>query len=96
MTRVTADGVHAAIRHFPGSASQIEALACENESFRDLCDELAAAEEALAAVDRLAEAARAERRLEWLSFIRGALAEIGAELRRIKVVPIERGNRRKS
>lgn len=96
MRGVTAGGVHAAIRHFPKRAGQIEALACDSENFRDLCDELAAAEEALAAVDRLAEAAQAERRLEWLSFIRGALAEIGAELQRIKVVTIERGSRRRS
>lgn len=96
MTRVKADGVHAAIRHFPDSARRIEALACDSESFRDLCDELAAAEKALAAVDCLAEAARAERRLEWLSFIRRALEEIGAELRRIKVVPIDCANRRRS
>lgn len=94
MTRVDADAVDAVIRHFPDSARQIEALAHDSESFREVCDELAVAEKALALVDSLSGDRRAERRLEWLCFIRGALAEIGAELRRVKVVPIERGDRR--
>lgn len=88
MAGTETDGLRAAIKHFPDSAREIEALFRDKENFRDICDELAAAEEALAAVERLDSAAWAERRLEWLCYVRGALAEIDAELRRDKVVPL--------
>jgi hypothetical protein len=94
MSHTTQEGVLAAIRRFPAKRREIEALARERESFGDICDELAAAEQALAGVDRLDEATRAERRLEWLSFIRETLAEIEAELRRANVVPLDRGGHR--
>ena len=87
-------GVLAAIRHFPDRRDDIEALAKERESFRDMCDELVAAEAALSAVERLDEATRAERRLEWLSYIRGTLAEIDAELRRVNVISLDRRSRK--
>jgi hypothetical protein len=94
MSSAKQECVLAAIRHFPGKAADIEALARKSEKFRDICDELAAAEEALSAVDRLDEALRGERRLEWLGFIRRALEEIEGELRRVNVVPIARSGRR--
>jgi hypothetical protein len=84
------DGVPAAIRHFPAQATEIEALARESERFRDLCEELAEAEAALSAVDGLDLALRAERRLEWLAFVRWALKEIDADLRQARVVSIDR------
>lgn len=93
MASVKGEATIAAIRHFPERAKDIEMLVRDSESFRDLCDELAEAEEALATVEGLEIATRAQRRLEWLSFIRGTLAEISAELRRVKVVSIDRSRR---
>jgi len=90
------EGVRSAKQHFPNRAQDIEALARESERFRDLCDELATAEAALAGVDQIDEAKRAEQRLEWLSYVRGALAEIDVELRRFNVIPIDRHGRRRS
>lgn len=94
MSSGNAEGVKAVIRRFPARRLAIEGLARQKESFRDICDEFAAAEAALAAVDRLDEAAQAKRRSEWLCFIRGALAEIEAELQRCNVVSIGPGGRR--
>ena len=48
------------------------------------------AEAALAAVDRLDGTVRAERRLEWLGFVRGALKDIDGELRHARIVSIGR------
>ena len=87
-------GVLAAIRHFPDRRDEIESLAKERESFRDMCDELVAADGALSAVECLDEATRAERRLEWLSYIRSTLAEIDAELQRLNVISWRRGGRK--
>lgn len=84
------DGIQAAIRHFPAKGSDIEALARQSERFQDICDELAEAETALSAVDRLDISLRAERRLEWLEFVRWALREIDDELRQARIVSIGR------
>ena len=94
MASAKEDGVQAVLQRFPTRREAIEALAQESESFRDICDELVSAERALATVDHIDEPARAERRLEWLCFIRGAWAEIEAELQRVNVIPIDRGGRR--
>ncbi|MBN9026438.1 MULTISPECIES: hypothetical protein [Kaistia] len=87
------DGIEAAIRHFPTQADDIKALARESELFRDICDELAEAEVALWTVDRLDVALRAERRLEWLGFVRWALKEIDSELRHARIASFSRTNR---
>ncbi|ODT12177.1 MAG: hypothetical protein ABS35_40885 [Kaistia sp. SCN 65-12] len=87
------EGVLAAIRHFPARMAEIESLARASERFREICGELADAEAALAAVDRLEEALRAERRLEWLGFVRSALKEIDGELRHARIVSIGRTGR---
>jgi hypothetical protein len=90
MTSGHEDGMRVAIRHFPARAAEIQTLIGESERFREMCAELAAAEDALAAVGRLDEGLRGERRLEWLSFIRSSLEEIERELRRITVLPMTR------
>jgi hypothetical protein len=90
MRSLVEEGVSSAKQRFPARTDVIDALAASSEAFRDLCEELATAEAALASVDRSDEAIRAERRLEWLSYVRSALSAIEAELRRMNVVPIER------
>jgi hypothetical protein len=87
------EAVEAVIRHFPARRREVELLVVESESFRDLCDELVTAEQALAAVDQVEAGLRAERRLEWLSFIRSTLAEIDKELRRFNVIPLGQSRR---
>lgn len=89
MTSPCSEEVFAEIQHFPEKAKNIELLARGNEKFREVCKELAEAEKALASVDYLDEAVRAERRLEWLTFIRQSLSDIDAELRRVKIVPVD-------
>ncbi|WP_413991951.1 hypothetical protein ACMDCR_07605 [Labrys okinawensis] len=96
MGSLDVEGLNSAKRHFPNRSQDVELLAQESESFRDLCDELVTAEKALATVDQLDEATRAERRLEWLAYIRSALAAIEAELQHVNIIPIERGSRRQS
>lgn len=86
-------GVQAAVRHFPARLAEIEALARASERFRDICEELAAAEAALVAVDQLDERFRAERRLEWLSYVRSALRDIDNELQNARIVSIGRTSR---
>ena len=88
------DGVLAAIRRFPNRRSAIEALALQNENFRDMCEELALAELSLATVDQLDARIRNERRLEWLSCIRRLLKEMEDELQGIiNIIPIKGGRR---
>jgi hypothetical protein len=95
MTGAQQAGVAAAIRHFPEREEEIEALARDSERFREICDELAVAEAALATVESLDAALRGERRLEWLSYIRASLSEIERELGRGTVVSITRGSPRR-
>ena len=87
-------GVLAAIRRFPDRRSAIEALVVRNENFRDMCEELAVAEAALATVDQLDARLRNERRLEWLSCIHRLLKEMEDELQGAKIIPIDRGAKR--
>jgi hypothetical protein len=58
MTSGHEDGMRVAIRHFPARAAEIQTLIGESERFREMCAELAAAEDALAAVGRLDEGLR--------------------------------------
>ncbi|APG88095.1 hypothetical protein SAMCCGM7_pC0898 (plasmid) [Sinorhizobium americanum CCGM7] len=55
-----------------------------------MCDDLAAAEEALAVVDQFSEEVRAARRLEYEELIAELAAEIGEALDRANIVPISR------
>jgi len=94
MCSLVEEGVRSAKQRFPAQIETIDALVQSSESFRELCEELAIAETALAGVERCSETMRAERRLEWLSYIRGALSAIEFELHRMNVVPIQRRNRK--
>jgi hypothetical protein len=87
-------GLDAARRRFPASFDRIEALMKRDENFAGLCGDLAAAETALAAVDRLPPALRSERRAECEGWIEELTAEIGAALETANVVPIARPPRR--
>jgi len=81
-------GLRAAALRLPASAREIENLIMRDESFRSICDDLAAAENALSHVDQMPEALRGERRREYESLVESLTAEIEEALRRAKVVPI--------
>jgi len=84
------DGPKAAIRRFPDHLRLIRELLADDENFRGMCDDLAAAEQALARADQLPEAVRAERRAEYRDLIEDLATEIEKTLRRAKVIPIKR------
>jgi hypothetical protein len=81
-------GLTAARRKFPLSAKEIENLAHYDDEFRGLCDDLAAAEAALIAVESLDPALRAERLAECKGWIQSLSVEIENALDGAKVVPM--------
>jgi hypothetical protein len=87
-------GLHAATRRFPALSSEIEELMRRDEEFSALCGDLAAAELALQAVDRLSPELRAERRTECEDWIEALTSEIEEALANANVVPIAPGPRR--
>jgi hypothetical protein len=78
----------AAIRRFPSEAKLVEELMIHNESFRGLCEDLAAAEQALRATDQMPEPLRRERRAECQEWVESLTEEIQTALREAKVIPI--------
>jgi hypothetical protein len=83
----------AAVRRFPAAAEQIAQLMMRSESFRNVCEDLAAAEHALAKVDTLPAAIREARRAEAEGWIRELTDEIRSMLYSAKVLPISQGRR---
>ena len=86
-------GLDAARRRFPSSLGQIEILIGQNEDFRELCNDLAAAEAALSAVNDLAPALRDGRLAECNDWIESLSIEIEDALMKTKVIPIRRPGR---
>jgi hypothetical protein len=82
--------LQAAGRLFPARGAQIEDLLARDENFRVMCDDLAAAGQALAAVEQLPETVRAARRLEYEELIAELAAEIEGALERANIFPISR------
>ncbi|KOF20224.1 hypothetical protein AC244_10175 [Ensifer adhaerens] len=83
-------GLQAATRRFPKRGSQIEALFERDENFRGLCDDLAAAEQALWATEHLPENNRMTRRLEYEELVAELADEINRVLDRANVLPMSR------
>lgn len=83
-------GLVAASHRLPALSGQIEELIRRDEEFSALCDDLAAAEDAMGAVDLLSPELRAERRTECESWIEDLTAEIREALDRAKVIPLVR------
>ena len=86
-------GQQAATRRFPSEAKLIEEVMARSESFRELCDDLAEAERALAATDQLPEALLRDRRAECQEWVDSLENEIEWVLLRAKVVPITAAKR---
>jgi hypothetical protein len=73
--------VAAALRRFPQHELTIHRLIDRAESFRDMCEELADAEMALARVNEAPLAQREERRAEWQALVDRLVGEVETELR---------------
>jgi hypothetical protein len=84
------EGFDAAMRRFPDRAADIRTLSDRSESFRDMCDELAMLEAALARVDFEPPERRESRRAEWEELMEQSLAEIERALTEVKVIPLNR------
>lgn len=74
-------GLEAATRRFPMRSLEIRRRVLEDETFRGICADLAAAESALASVDRLPAHLREERRTEFEGMIESLALEIKQSLK---------------
>jgi hypothetical protein len=72
----------AAIRRYPECELAIRRLAETDEPFRDICEELAEAERALAKAGDLPELSREARRAEWQEIVDGLAGELKLVLER--------------
>jgi hypothetical protein len=80
--------LRAALRRFPGSTSEILVEARRNAGFLDMCEELAAAETALANTGSLPADVQAARREECRGWIQRLTQEIEETLAAAKIVPL--------
>ncbi|MEQ1954481.1 hypothetical protein [Mesorhizobium sp. CN2-181] len=71
----------AATRRFPQAEFAIRKLMSHSEVFRDICEELAEAELALARVPEVPAALREARKTEWQELVDRLAAELAAALR---------------
>lgn len=82
------NGLAAASRRFPAHSAKIRQLMEASENFREMCEDLAFAENAAAAIDHLAPSVRERRRTEYEDLIEELVKEIQDALRETKVVPM--------
>jgi len=74
------------VRRFPQFELAIRRLMDRNETFRDMCEELAEAELALSRVDAAPPPLREARRAEWQELVDRLVGEVGAAIRNPDVV----------
>jgi hypothetical protein len=86
-------GLAIACALFPTRSREIEVLFERDDSFRGLCEDLAAADAALLTVDRLPDGVREARRFEYQDLISDLSAEIKEMLSRVKVIRMPRKDR---
>ena len=72
--------VSAAVRRFPQFELTVHRLVDRSETFRDMCEELADAEQALSRVEELPMALRETRRAEWQELVDRLTGEVEAVL----------------
>jgi hypothetical protein len=71
----------AAVRRFPELELTIRRMIAADQTFRDMCEELAEAEAALSRVDRLPSPMHAARRAEWHDIVERLAREVEETLR---------------
>ncbi|MBB6306366.1 hypothetical protein [Xanthobacter tagetidis] len=87
-TRSDEDTLQTALRFFPGRASELLAQVRRNPGLVDMCEELSAAETALANTAALPAEVQADRREECRGWIARLTQEIEETLAAGKVVPL--------
>jgi hypothetical protein len=87
-------GLRAAASRFLGRSLEIQELFNQDENFREMCDDLAVVEQALAASDQLPAPIAEERRAEYSALIDDLVSEIGRALSQARIVPFSRTPKR--
>jgi hypothetical protein len=77
----------AVAKRFPHSEFTIRRLLRSNETFRELCEELADAEAALANVPESVAALRKARESEWREMVQELVSEVEQTLRKFEAAP---------
>ena len=75
---------------FPDEVTRVQHLFNIDETFRSMCEDLAAAVETLAHVDRLPDSVREARRQEYADLVEALVSEIRDAIRRSNVVVLRR------
>ncbi|SCW65961.1 hypothetical protein SAMN02927900_03522 [Rhizobium mongolense subsp. loessense] len=76
--------------HFPDQKRLVQRLFYLNEAFQSMCEDLTAAAEALAHVERLPDSLREARREEYAALVDALLNEMGEALAQSKIVMFRR------
>jgi hypothetical protein len=82
------DGLTTTQARFPAQSTEIQRLFDADESFRGMCDDLAAAENALRNIDQLLDHVRKARREEYTVLVSDLSSEIQEALARSKIIPM--------
>jgi hypothetical protein len=88
------DELAAALRRYPACSLRIQQLYVGDETFRELCCDLAAAEHALETVEHLPDPIRNERRAEFTEMANGLAGEIEKAISQQTVVPFRHKSQR--
>lgn len=84
--------LEAAETHFPDQKRLVQRLYYVNEAFHSMCEDLAAAAQALAHVEHLPDAVREARRVEYADLIDALLMEMGEAIAQSKIVMFRRSS----
>jgi len=82
--------IETAETYFPEQKRLVQRLFYVNEAFHSMCEDLAAAAQALAHVERLPETVRETRRLEYADLVDALLKEMGEAIAQSKIVVLRR------
>ena len=88
LRRLTA--LEVAEARFPEQKRLVQRLFYGNDAFQSMCEDLAAADEALVHVDRLPENVRETRRQEYASLVDALLREMKEAIAQSKIVKLRR------
>jgi hypothetical protein len=84
------DGLTATQARFPAHSTEIQRLFDVDETFRGICDDLAAAENTLRNIDQVPDHVREARRDEYADLVSDLSGEIQQALARLKVISMPR------
>ncbi|ATU93341.1 hypothetical protein [Phyllobacterium zundukense] len=82
------DDLTAALRRYPACSLQIQQLYVGDETFRELCSDLVAAERAIKTMEELPDPIRTERRAEFAEMANRLAGEIEKAISQRGVVPL--------